>query len=105
MGCRLVGRPFSGCQFVDAELAVCPRQGLAELAVLSPKSRYVLMSQFEAVSKRLRTGTTIRGCTGRACCAAVVPELFALVTQFGLGVKPRLRPARSSVCSWRSLAT
>lgn len=68
---------------------MCPRQGLAELAVLSPKSRYVLMSQFEAVSKRLRTGTTIRGCTGRACCAAVVPELFALVTQFGLGVKPR----------------
>lgn len=68
---------------------MCPRQGLAELAVLRPKSRYVLMSQFEAVTKRLCTGTTIRGCSRRTGCAAVMSDLLDLVAQFGLGVEPR----------------
>lgn len=37
--------------FVGAELAVSACKGFAELAVLASKSRYVLMSQFEAVTQ------------------------------------------------------
>lgn len=79
----------SGCVFLGAKLAVSPREGLAEFAVLSPKSSYLLMGQFEAMTQRFRAGAAIGGCTGRAACAAVVSELFDLVAQIGLGVEPR----------------